>query len=64
MEKYSLRLKKKDGTIITVKFEKENISDLMDHQVTPLYQKEYTIYVICENKPKKKNIYRFRRFEN
>lgn len=64
MEKYSLRLKKKDGTIITVKFEKENISDLMEHQVNPLYQKEYTIYVICENKPKKKNIYRFQRFQN
>ena len=64
MEKYSLRLKKKDSAIITVKFEKENISDLMEHQVNPLYQKEYTIYVICENKPKKKNIYRFRRFEN
>lgn len=64
MEKYSLRLKKKDGTIITVKFDKENILDLMDHQVNPLYQKEYTIYVIYENKPKKKNIYRFRRFEN
>ena len=64
MEKYSLRFKKKDGAIITVKFEKENISDLMEHQVNPLYQKEYTIYVICENKPKKKNIYRFRRFEN
>lgn len=64
MEKYFLRLKKKDSAIITVKFEKENISDLMEHQVNPLYQKEYTIYVICENKPKKKNIYRFRRFEN
>lgn len=64
MEKYSLRLKKKDSAIITVKFEKENISDLMEHQVNPLYQKEYTIYVICENKPQKKNIYRFRRFEN
>lgn len=64
MEKYSLRFKKKDGAIITVKFEKENISDLMEHQVNPLYQKEYTIYVICENKPKKKNLYRFQRFKN
>ena len=64
MEKYFLRFKKKDGAIITVKFEKENISDLMEHQVNPLYQKEYTIYVICENKPKKKNLYRFQRFKN
>ena len=46
MEKYSLRLKKKDGAIITVKFEKENISDLMEHQVNPLYQKEYTIALV------------------
>ncbi len=36
----------------------------MAHEVNPLYQKEYTIYVTCENKPKKKNIYRFQRFEN
>ncbi len=64
MEKSFFRIKQKDGTISTVKFEKENISDLMEHQVNPLYQKEYTIYVICENKPKKKNIYRFQRFEN
>ena len=64
MEKSFFRIKQKDGTISTVKFDKENISDLMEHQVNPLYQKEYTIYVICENKPKKKNIYRFRRFEN
>lgn len=64
MEKSFLRIKQKDGTISTVKFDKENISDLMEHQVNPLYQKEYTIYVICENKPQKKNIYRFRRFEN
>lgn len=64
MEKSFFRIKQKDGTISTVKFDKENISDLMEHQVNPLYQKEYTIYVICENKPKKKNIYRFRRFES
>ena len=64
MEKSFFRIKQKDGTISTVKFDKENISDLMEHQVNPLYQKEYTIYVICENKPKKKNIYRFQRFEN
>ena len=64
MEKSFFRIKQKDGTISTVKFDKENISDLMEHQVNPLYQKEYTIYVICENKPQKKNIYRFRRFEN
>ena len=52
------------GTISTVKFDKENISDLMAHEVNPLYQKEYTIYVTCENKPKKKCTYRLKRFEN
>lgn len=34
------------------------------HEVNPLYQKEYTIYIICENKPKKKCTYRLKRFEN
>ena len=52
------------GTINTVKFDKENISDLMAHKVNPLYQNEYTIYVTCENKPKKKFTYRLKRFEN
>ena len=63
MEKSFFHLKQKDGTITTVKFDTENIPDLMDHQVNPLYQKEYAISVICQNKPKKKNIYQFRRFE-
>ena len=64
MEKSFFRIKQKDGTISTVKFDKENISDLMAHEVNPLYQKEYTIYVTCENKPKKKCTYRLKRFEN
>ena len=64
MEKSFFRIKQKDGTISTVKFDKENIPDLMAHEVNPLYQKEYIIYVACENKPKKKCTYRLRRFEN
>ena len=64
MEKSFFRIKQKDGTISTVKFDKEKIPDLMAHEVNPLYQKEYTIYVTCENKPKKKCTYRLKRFEN
>ena len=64
MEKSFFRIKQKDGAISTVRFEKENIPDLMAHKVNPLYQKEYTISVICENKPKKKCTYQLKRFEN
>lgn len=64
MEKSFFRLKQKDGVITTVKFEKENIPDLIAHEVNPLYQKEYTISVTCENKPKKKCTYQLKQFEN
>lgn len=64
MEKSFFRIKQKDGVITTVRFEKENIPDLMAHKVNPLYQKEYTISVTCENKPKKKCTYWLKRFEN
>lgn len=64
MEKSFFRIKQKDGAISTVRFEKENIPDLMAQKVNPLYQKEYTISVICENKPKKKCTYQLKRFEN
>ena len=65
MEKSFFRIKPKDGTISTVKFDKEKkIPDLMAHEVNQLYQKEYTIYVTCENKPKEKCTYRLRQFEN
>lgn len=64
MEKFFFHLKQKDGAISTVRFDKENIPDLMAHEVNPLYQKEYAIYVTCENKPKKKCTYRLKQFEN
>lgn len=59
-----LRLKKKDRTTIKVKFTEKDIPDLMAHEVNPLYQKEYTISVTCENKPKTKCTYQLMRFEN
>ena len=42
------------GTITTVKFDTESIPDLMDHQVNPLYQKEYAISVICKKSRKRR----------
>lgn len=64
MEKFFFRLKQKDGAITTIRFEKESTPDLIAHEVNPLYQKEYTISVTCENKPKKKCTYQLMRFEN
>lgn len=64
MEKSFFRIKQKDGVITTVKFDKENIPDLIAHEVNPLYQKKYTISVTCENKPRKKCSYQLKRFEN
>lgn len=63
MAKYYMLLKKKDGTSINIKIDKENIPDLIAHEVNPLYQREYTLYVNRENKPKNNYKYRLKRFE-
>ena len=63
MAKYTLLLKKKDGPSMTIRITKDDIPALMAHEVNPLYQKEYTLYVTCENKPKGKCVYQLDHFE-
>lgn len=64
LAKYTLVLKKKDGTSITIKITQDDLPALMEQEVNPLYQREYTLYVTCENKPRKRCVYQLDHFED
>lgn len=63
VKKYIIRLQKKDGTPLPIKFRKEDLPALMAQDVNPLYPKEYRIQVRCETKPMKKCTWQFKGFE-
>ena len=63
VKKYIIRLQKKDGTPLSIKFRKEDLPALMAQDVNPLYPKEYRIHVRCETKPMKKCTWQFKGFE-
>ncbi|WP_444196131.1 hypothetical protein [Dialister succinatiphilus] len=60
VKKYIIRLQKKDGTPLPIKFRKEDLPVLMAQDVNPLYPQEYRIHVRCETKPMKKCTWQFK----